>query len=438
MNAGVTIFVFVIVFAQIYFGTLDRRLAVLLGAGVIFVYGLAAGFLTPRMVIDAIYFEVLALIFGMSAISALLARSGLFSLIAKRTVSGALGNGWWVLISLSLVTYGFSLLVNNLATMVIILPVTLTICLHMKLNPAPLVIAEIIASNLGGASTMVGDFPNMIIASAGDLHFLDFIGGMMAPCVMLLAVMLGYFHFCRAKFEPESGAGGAGIEANPDLQDPVIDRRLMSAGLTILGMVLVGFLFAEAIGLRPGWIAVTAGALVLIISGRSEGTDWFTAFGGQDIVFFIGLFVMVGGLVAAGTLDGVLWFIETVSGGNGLPMMLVLMWIAALSTIFLNAGAATAFFVPVASNLHAGLADPAVYWALSLGVLAGSSAALTGATAGPVAASHLDRFVKEHPEMKDFMTSGARLDFRGYLCWGMPVAGIFLMISSLYIIIIAR
>lgn len=438
MNAGVTIFVFVIVFAQIYFGTLDRRLAVLLGAGVIFVYGLAAGFLTPRMVIDAIYFEVLALIFGMSAISALLARSGLFSVIAKRTVSGALGNGWWVLISLSLVTYGFSLLVNNLATMVIILPVTLTICLHMKLNPAPLVIAEIIASNLGGASTMVGDFPNMIIASAGDLHFLDFIGGMMAPCVMLLAVMLGYFHFCRAKFEPESGAGGAGIEANPDLQDPVIDRRLMSAGLTILGMVLVGFLFAEAIGLRPGWIAVTAGALVLIISGRSEGTDWFTAFGGQDIVFFIGLFVMVGGLVAAGTLDGVLWFIETVSGGNGLPMMLVLMWIAALSTIFLNAGAATAFFVPVASNLHAGLADPAVYWALSLGVLAGSSAALTGATAGPVAASHLDRFVKEHPEMKDFMTSGARLDFRGYLCWGMPVAGIFLMISSLYIIIIAR
>ncbi len=438
MNAGVTIFVFVIVFAQIYFGTLDRRLAVLLGAGVIFVYGLAAGFLTPRMVIDAIYFEVLALIFGMSAISALLARSGLFSLIAKRTVSRALGNGWWVLISLSLVTYGFSLLVNNLATMIVILPVTLTVCLHMKLNPAPLLIAEIIASNLGGASTMVGDFPNMIISSAGDLHFLDFIGGMMAPCVMLLAVMLGYFHFRRAKFEPENGAGGAGIKANPDLQDPVIDRRLMNAGLTILGMVLVGFLFAEAIGLRPGWIAVTAGALVLIISGRSEGTDWFTAFGGQDIVFFIGLFVMVGGLVAAGTLDGVLWFIKTVSGGNGLPMMLVLMWIAAISTIFLNAGAATAFFVPVASNLHAGLADPAVYWALSLGVLAGSSAALTGATAGPVAASHLDRFVKEHPEMKDFMTSGARLDFRGYLCWGMPVAGIFLMISSLYIIIIAR
>lgn len=438
MNAGVTIFVFVIVFAQIYFGTLDRRLAVLLGAGVIFVYGLAAGFLTPRMVIDAIYFEVLALIFGMSAISVLLTRSGLFSLIAKRMVSRALGNGWWVLISLSLVTYGLSLTVNNLATMVVILPVTLTVCLHMKLNPAPLLIAEIMASNLGGASTMVGDFPNMIISSAGNLHFLDFIGGMMAPCVMLLAVMLGYFHFHRAKFDPETGPPGARIKANPDLQDPVIDRRLMNTGLTILGMVLVGFLFTEVIGLRPGWIAVTAGALVLIFAGRGWETDWFTACGGHDIVFFIGLFVMVGGLVAAGTLDGVLWFIETVGGGNGLRMMLVLMWIAAISTIFLNAGAATAFFVPVASNLHAGLADPAVYWALSLGVLAGSSAALTGATAGPVAASHLDRFVKDHPEMQNFMTSGVRLDFRGYLRWGMPVMGIFLMISSLYIIIIAK
>ena len=438
MNAGVTIFVFVIVFAQIYFGTLDRRLAVLLGAGVIFVYGLAAGFLTPRMVIDAIYFEVLALIFGMSAISVLLARSGLYSLIAKHTVSRALGNGWWVLISLSLVTYGLSLTVNNLATMVVILPVTLTVCLHMKLNPAPLLIAEIMASNLGGASTMVGDFPNMIISSAGNLHFLDFIGGMMAPCVMLLAVMLGYFHFHRAKFDPETSPPGARIKVNPDLQDPVIDRRLVNTGLTILGMVLVGFLFTEVIGLRPGWIAVTAGALVLIFAGRGWETDWFTACGGHGLVFFICLFVMVGGLVAAGTLDGVLWFIETVSGGNGLRMMLVLMWIAAISTIFLNAGAATAFFVPVASNLHAGLADPAVYWALSLGVLAGSSAALTGATAGPVAASHLDRFVKDHPEMQNFMTSGVRLDFRGYLRWGMPVMGIFLMISSLYIIIIAK
>ncbi len=438
MNAAVTIVVFVAVFAQIYFGTLDRRHAVLLGAGVILVYGLAAGFLTPRMVIDSIYFEVLALIFGMSAISALLARSGLFSLIAKRTVSHALGNGWWVLVSLSLVTYGLSLLINNLATMVVILPVTLTVCLRMKLNPAPLLIAEIIASNLGGASTMVGDFPNMIISSAGNLHFLDFIGGMMAPSVMLLAVMLAYFHIRRAEFEPGNGAGGAGLKGDTDSPDPVVDRRLMNAGLTVLGMVLIGFLFTELIGIRPGWIAAAAGAFVLIYAGRGWETDWFTACGGQDIVFFIGLFVMVGGLVAAGTLDGVLWFIKTVGGGNGLSMMLVLMWTAAISTIFLNAGAATAFFIPVASTIYTGLADPAVYWALSLGVLAGSSAALTGATAGPVAASHLDRFVKEHPEMRDFMSSGAQFDFRGYLRWGLPLMGIFLMLSSLYIAIIAK
>ena len=421
MNAGVTILVFVIVFAQIYFGTLDRRIAVLLGAGTIFVYGLMAGFMTPRMVIDSIYFEVLALVFGMSAISMLLARSGLFSLIAKRTVTRAMGNGWWVMVSLSLVTYSLSLAVNNMATMVVILPVTLTVCLQMKLNPAPLLIAEIIASNLGGASTMVGDFPNMIISSVGSLHFIDFIGGMMAPCVMLLAVMLCYFQVHRAKFDPESSSSGAKIKLTPDFEEPVVDRRLMNIGLTILSMVLVGFLFTEVIGLRPGWIAVTAGAFVLIFAGRGWETDWFTACGGQDILFFVGLFIMVGGLVAAGTLDGVLWFIENISGGNSLPMMLVLMWVAAVSTIFLNAGAATAFFIPVATNLNEVLADPTVYWALSLGVLAGSSAALTGATAGPVASSHLDRFVKDHPEMRNYMTTGAQLDFLGYLRWGIPI-----------------
>ena len=260
----------------------------------------------------------------------------------------------------------------------------------------------------------------------------------MAPCVMLLAVMLCYFQVHRAKFDPESSSSGAKIKLTPDLEEPVVDRRLMNIGLTILGMVLVGFLFTEVIGLRPGWIAVTAGAFVLIFAGRGWETDWFTACGGQDILFFVGLFIMVGGLVAAGTLDGVLWFIENISGGNSLPMMLVLMWVAAVSTIFLNAGAATAFFIPVATNLNEVLADPTVYWALSLGVLAGSSAALTCATAGPVASSHLDRFVKDHPEMRNYMTTGAQLDFRGYLRWGIPIMGIFLMISSLYIITIAK
>jgi Na+/H+ antiporter NhaD/arsenite permease-like protein len=210
----------------------------------------------------------------------------------------------------------------------------------------------------------------------------------------------------------------------------------MKAGLSILGLALAGFVFTDAIGVRPGWIAIMAGALAISAVDRGEKMDWFAACGGADILFFVGLFVMVGGLVAAGALDGVLWLLAAV--GGGLPTMLMLMWLAAFATMFLNAGAATAFLVPVAAGIHAGLGDPAVWWALSLGVLAGSSAALTAATAGPVAASHLDRFVKAHPEMENVMAPGVRLDAAGYLRWGLPIMGLFLVLSSFYIAIVSK
>jgi Na+/H+ antiporter NhaD/arsenite permease-like protein len=372
----------------------------------------------------------------MSVVSATLARSGLFAVIAARTAAHASGNGWWVLVLFSLVTYGFSLLVNNLATMVVMLPVTLSLCRQMGLNPVPILVAEIIASNLGGASTMVGDFPNMIISSAGHLHYLDFIGGMMVPCLVLLAAMLAYFQWRQAEGRGAPPGASAGLARDPGFQAPAIDPRLRTLGLAILGLALAGFLFSDALGLRPGWIALSAGLLALALGGGGR-EDWYAACGGQDIVFFAGLFVMVGGLVAAGALDWVVWLIEAVSGGGDLPRMLALMWIAAFSTIFLNAGAATAFLVPVASGIYAGLPDPAVWWALSLGVLAGSSAALTGATAGSVAASHLDRFLDAHPEMRTLIPPAGGLDFKGYLRWGLPIMGLFLGLSSLYVLIIA-
>jgi len=397
---------------------------------------LGAGFLSLENTLDAIYFETLALIFGMSLVSAILARSGLFAMIAHRAAAGAVGNGWWILVLFSLLTYSLSLVVNNLAAIVVIAPVTLTLCRQMKLDPIPILIAEIIASNLGGASTMIGDFPNMIILSAAHLQFVDFISGMMVPCLMLLAVMLGYFQWRRGEIMLDlataaQGQTDASGGSTPVFEDPVVDPRLLKWGLGILAVMLIAFVLFETLQLRPGWIALLGGLVALAVDARYKD-DWFADCGGPDILFFAGLFVMVGGLVAAGVLDGFVWLIDTVSGGCDVPRLLALMWIAAISTIFLNAGPSTAFFIPVANGMYQSLADPRVWWALSLGVLAGSSAALSGATAGVVTVSRLDRYVADHPEMKDFM-SRPTLDFRTYLNWGLPIMGIFLAISTLYI-----
>ena len=439
MHSLVTIAIFAVVFTLIYRGTMERELIALGGGAAMLVYGMATGFYPLSAALDSIYFQTLALYLGMSLVSALLARSGLFTRIAAHTVASSLGNRMWLFLVLTLMTYAMSVVINNLAAIVIILPVTLTACQQMRLNPAPVAIAEIVAANLGGASSMIGDFPNMIIAEAGHLGFIDFLGGMMAPCLVLLAFMIVYFYRHRdqlllkgpAPVNPDRGAVERLLTETH--QDPYLAR----AGLWLLTLTMLGFMVSDMIHARPAWIALAAGLAALML-GDFKREEIAEACGVGDIAFFTGLFVMVGGLVAAGAGDLLLQVIQTASGGQETLRLLAVMWLAAFVTIFLNAGPATALFVPVAAATQTAFNNnPTVWWALSLGVLAGSSAALTGATAGAVAASRIDRFLHANPEMRAALGPSGALDFKGYLRWGLPIMAGFLGLSTLYIIVLA-
>jgi Na+/H+ antiporter NhaD/arsenite permease-like protein len=440
---GLAILLFATVFWLMFIGEHDRRLLVLSGAALFIVFGALLDFYTLEMAWQSVYFETLALIFGLTLISSTLAKSGYFQVLAERVAIYSRGDGWLILVLFSLITYFFSLFVNNLAAMVVILPVTLNLCKVSKINPVPVVIAEIIASNLGGASTMIGDFPNMIISAAGGLHFLDFIGGMMVPTLILLAVMLLFFLSRREEgFTRQLTSGGgmaravASISRSDLLAEVRVDRGLLRLGSTLLFVTLGGFLLAELLAVRPGIVALLAGLILLAMAGFRR-SELFVVTGGGDILFFLGLFVMVGGLQAAGVLDSISWLINTVSGGQPMLELLALLWIAGMVTPFMNAGPATAFFIPVAEELSGFIPGDAVWWALSLGVLAGSSASLTGATAGSIAASQMDAHTKRHPEVLQQIPQGRRLDFREYNRWGRPIMGLFLGISSLYIVLIS-
>ncbi len=419
-------------FVLAFQGVLDRRL-VMLGGGALFVLlGGLLDFYSLSMALEAVYFDTLILLFGMSLISATLARSGFFTLMARRAARQALGSGWLTLVFFSLITYFFSIFVNNLAAIVIILPVTLEQCRAARVNPVPIIIAEVVASNLGGASTMVGDFPNMIIASAAGLGFFDFIAGMMVPCLVLLAAMLLFFQGRR--FELRLGGRSGGPE---ELETAVaIDPYLQRLGLTVLVLTLIGFFIADRLDTSPAGVALAAG-IVLLLLGRFPREGLFEAVSGGDILFFLGLFIMVGGLKAGGVLDGVSWLITTLGGGDSTLELLALMGVAGGLTLFMNAGPSTAFFIPVAGEMSAYIPGPVVWWALSLGVLAGSSAALTGATAGSVAASHLDNHVRRHPESRRYLYPAQGLGYRQFLAHGLPIMVLFLGLSSIYIIMTA-
>ncbi len=435
MEAAIAIAIFAAVFIAIFFNLADRRTAVIAGAAAMLFFGSMTGFYSLWHALDSIYFNTLALIFGMSAIAALFIKSGMFDRAALSMVDWTEGDGWKAVVLFSLLTYVFSLVINNLSAMVMIVPITLILARRMRLNPIPILIAEIVASNLGGASTRIGDFPNMIIAGIAHLHFFEFITGMMVPCLILLAVALAFFQTRRREVEFKP-AGPAPAAFDDDDEVFKGDSDLGRIGLIILGATLVLFMMEEQLGVTPGWIALGAGVAALVF-GRFDEDEFSAAVGASDIAFFLGLFVMVGGLAAANVMDGILWGIDAATDGSDLARLLVLMWVAAFVTIFLNAGPSTAFFIPVAVKMYAAMDDTAVWWALSLGVLAGSSAALTGATAGAVTVSNLERFCKKHPDMRECMPEGQDLDFREFLRWGLPIMGIFLVLSSGYIAIIA-
>ena len=437
MVAALTILVFVVVFAVLYRGAENGHVVVLVGAALVMAVGELAGDYSLKMALDSIYFETLALIFGMSAISSLLARSGVFAVLAADTARHSQGSAVWVLVMMSLVTYGIALITNNLATMAVVLPVTLSVCYRMGLNPVPVIIAEIIAANLGGASTMIGDFANMILASAGRLHFNDFIGGMMVPCLVLLAVTLVFFEArLRQHWLPQAEASHPDSSETGDLLAPKADATLLRSGLVIFGLMVAALVFAGKIDLRPGWVAL-AGGLVALLLGRFRNDEIFFACGGNDLLFFLGLFVLVGALNAAGVLDWMVDWLESSTVGHASWRAVLLLWMAAGLTLFVGGGTTAAVFAPVAATLQIDGYGDASWWALALGIMAGSSGALAGSTAGTLVVNQYAWFVKQHPGILATIPAGGDFSHREYMRWGMPLMGIFLGLSTLYVVALA-
>ncbi|MBF0393710.1 MAG: sodium:proton antiporter [Alphaproteobacteria bacterium] len=432
MAAALIVLVFLASFVLLYRGILAEFQILGGGAALVLAIGATSGVYPLGMAFDSIYFETLAMIFGMSALSALLARAGLFAHLAERAARNSGGGARWVLLMMVLVTYAVSLAANSLATMVVLVPITLNLCRRVGLNPVPVIIAEIVAANLGGASTMIGDFPNMILASVGHLHFNDFIAGLMPVCLVLLAALLVFYEVRAGDWHPVSPAVAADVGP---LDRAPGDDGLMRAGIMIAVATVSLLVLAGPLDLRPGPIAFLAGLAALVV-GRFSEDELLHACGATDVLFFAALFVMVGGLLAAGVLDTTVVWLESVTRGHAGVRAVLLMWLAAATTLFIGAGSSAAVFAPMAASLQLAGDSAAAWWALSLGIMAGSSGALYGATAGSLAMNQYVQFVRRHPETLATVPEGRDFTHREYMRWGMPLMGIFLGVSTVYIAVI--
>ncbi len=422
VESAAVLLAFFVTFTALSLNLVGRLAAVTTGAIICLLLGSLLNFYFPP---DALHYlwdrrQPLFLLAGISLVTQLLQHGGLFEHLAYRLICSSKGSPRQMMIQLCLVTYVLSMFLNNLTTILVLIPLSLRIATSLKIDPLPLVLGEIIASNLGGASTMVGDFPNMLIASEANIGFLPFLTHLMPFCILLMGITTAVL----SRQYPGAPASAAQFhlllkQSRPAALNPLVARR----GLLITGGMLIGFLLSGVTGISPGVVAFLAGHLALFFGGLPLRTlvmhsTW------NDIFFFICIFLMVGAVSASGILDGLGTTAGEIWQSSPTWGVLALAWGAALLTCVFNAGPTTALIIHMIPASMAGMSGDVIWWALSLGVCAGSSGTLTGATAGPVAATLLEQ-------------RGYQLTFNRFARTGMPVMLLMLLLSSIYLVFLS-
>lgn len=444
LNMLIVIAVFALVYFLIIEDIFGRMIAFPLGAVLVLVLGHKFQFYDLSQALSSINYYILMFIVGMNFTTAVLREAGFFNYLSKRITILTRGDRTKLFLFFCLLTYVVSAFMDNIATILVVVPLTLALAMDLDFNPKPLIIGVIISSNVGGASTMFGDFPNLLISLSTGLQFHDFIFYELPCCLVLLVAMFVYMRVTQVRYFTGPRHSARDIRRIPffvkimkEIPKAITNQKAMIKGLIVLGLIILGLIFSKPLGINPGVIAFIGGVVLLIISGIKKRRVLRLG-GWEDVIFFAALFIMVGAAENSGLLLFLAEGILRLSFGHMLAIALLIMWVSAFLTAFMNAGPTAAIFIP--AILHLGIMPPhyLFWWALSLGVLAGSSATLYGASGGPLASSLIGKFWKKHRKsfMQDSPLNNLKkaLGFKEYLKVGGPIMIIFLVISSIYII----
>jgi Na+/H+ antiporter NhaD/arsenite permease-like protein len=420
--AWITVAVFVVAYVLIATEKVNRVAVALGGASVMLAIGATDAqhaFFSQDAGID---WNVIFLLMGMMLIVAVLRRTGLFEFVAIWAAKRARGRPFPIMVILIVVTGVVSAGLDNVTTVLLVAPVTLLVCERLGVPPVPFLIAEVLASNIGGTATLVGDPPNIIIASRSGLGFNDFLS-VLAPFIVLVLVVL--IALCRVMFrtafryDPERTAQVMSLRERDAIQDP----RLVALSLSVLAAVLVAFGLHTVLGLEPSVVAILGGLLLLALSRLDAGevageVEWPT------LVFFAGLFVMVGGLVTTGVIDSLAHAATDATAGRvGPATMLLLGASAALSAIVDNIPYVATMSPIVADLVRAsgGLGHAQVlWWALAIGADLGGNATAVGASANVVVLGIAQR-------------AGHRISFWEFTKYGLLVTAISVALAVPYL-----
>ncbi|WP_329058387.1 ArsB/NhaD family transporter [Streptomyces sp. NBC_00117] len=420
-HSWAAIVVFVGAYALIISEKIHRVAAALGGAALMLAIGATddkSAFYSTDSGID---WNVIFLLMGMMMIVGVLKRTGMFEYLAIWAVKRARAKPFRVMVMLIVITAVASALLDNVTTVLLVAPVTLLVCERLALPAAPFLIAEVFASNIGGTATLVGDPPNIIIASRAGLTFNDFLVHL-APLSALLTVVL--IALCRVMFrktfvyDEERAAEIMALEEREAIKNP----RLMVQGLVVLALVVAGFVLHPVLHYAPSIVALLGAGLLVAVSSV-ETSEVLSDVEWPTLAFFAGLFIMIGGLIETGVIGEISKALADVIGGNELGGSMVLLGASAILSGIVDNIPYVATMAPITADLvhdMGGSADHVMWWALALGADLGGNATAIGASANVVVLGIAER--NRQP-----------ISFWQFTKYGLIVTAVTVAISAAYV-----
>lgn len=417
-QAILAIGIFLVTYAVIISEKIHRTIVAMSGGILMVLFGIVS----QEQAIHHIDFNTLGLLIGMMILVTITAQTGIFKYVAIRAAKVAKGNPIKILVYLSVITATASALLDNVTTVLLIVPVTFSIARQLSVNPVPFLISEVIASNVGGTATLIGDPPNIMIGSAvPELDFMAFVYNLTPVIIVIQAVII----FCMVFIFRKQ------LQTTPELQaklmdlneqDEITDVTLLKKSLTIMGLTIVGFVLHGVLHLDSATIALTGAFLLLLITGESYLEDAISKVEWNTIFFFVGLFVLVSGLVETGIIAKMANAAVHLTGGDSLHTSLLILWLSAIASAFIDNIPFVATMIPMIHEMGSlGMQNlEPLWWSLSLGACLGGNGTIIGASANVIVAGLAAK-------------EGHHISFLGFMKIAFPLMLLSIVISHAYI-----
>lgn len=417
MNEIIAIAVFLVVIVLIMTEKVHRTSAALAGAVVL----LLTNVLTVDKAVGYIDFNTIGVLVGMMLFVAVIKNSGVFEYIAIRAAKMAKGDPWKIMVAFIIITAFLSAFLDNVTTVLLVGPMTITIARMLNINPVPFLITQIFAANIGGTATLIGDPPNIMIGSATGLGFLDFVantGIVAVVSIVVIIIIMRFLYKTKLVADAEAISAVSHLDENKAIED----QALLIKSLIMICLVVIGFIFHSQIGIESSTVALSAAAIIMVIGRQNIDyaigeVEWPT------ILFFVALFIVVGGLDETGVIGQLANLVLSTTEGHPVVTMMVLLWASALLSSVLDNIPFVATLIPLVIALGEGGMDvEPLWWAISLGACLGGNGTLIGASANVV----LSGVSGKH---------GYPITFKAYTKIGFPIMIVTIVISTVFLLL---